>query len=125
MDLEQISRKAIGAAISVHRVLGPGLLESAYEICLAHELASLGLFVERQKPIPVIYRNVKLDCGYRADLIVEQQLIVEVKAVEALARIHEAQLISYLRLTNTRMGLLLNFHSVRLKDGLRRLVNNY
>ena len=115
----------IGAAIAVHRDLGPGLLESAYEACLAFELADRGLNVERQKPLPVIYREVELDCGYRVDLLVEGDVIVEVKAVGDLAPIHEAQLLSYLRLSGCKVGLLINFNVRVLTDGVRRLVNGF
>ena len=107
--LNQITDRIIGAAIQVHRTLGPGLLESAYETCLAFELAERGLKVERQKPLPVIYRKVNLDCGYRLDLLVEDVVIVELKTVDCLAPIHEAQLLSYLKLSGCKVGLLINF----------------
>ena len=123
--LDQITRRIIGAAIEVHRHVGPGLLESAYEACLAFELRQLGFKVEQQKPLPVVYKEVKLDCGYRLDLVVEDSVVVEIKAVEALAAIHEAQLLSYLRLTNLNVGLLINFHSRLLKDGVKRIVNEF
>lgn len=123
--LDQITRRIIGAAIEVHKVLGPGLLESAYEVCVAYELRQLGIKVEQQKPLPVIYKDVKLDCGYRLDLVIEDSVIVEVKAIEQLASIHDAQLISYLRLADKRVGLLINFHVQLLKNGVRRIVNNF
>ena len=123
--LDQISRRIIGAAIEVHRHLGPGLLESAYQSCLVFELKQLGFRVEEQKPLPVIYKEVKLDCGYRLDLVVEDEIIVEVKAIEKLLPIHEAQLLSYLRLSNKKVGLLMNFHVPVLKDGLKRIVNEF
>ena len=123
--LDQISRRIIGAAIEVHRHLGPGLLESAYESCLVFELKHLGLRVEEQKPLPVVYKDVRLDCGYRLDLVVEDEIIVEIKAVEKLLPIHEAQLLSYLRLARKRVGLLLNFHVPVLKNGLKRIVNEF
>lgn len=123
--LDKITREIIGAAISVHRVLGPGLLESAYEACLAFELRERGPEVVEQKPLPVIYRAVRLDCGYRLDLLVEPRVIVEVKAVESLLPIHQAQLLSYLRLTGLRTGLLLNFNVQVLKQGIRRVVNEF
>ena len=123
--LDQISRRIIGAAIEVHRHLGPGLLESAYQSCLAFELRQRGLRIEAQKALPVTYREVKLDCGYRLDLVVEDEIIVEVKAVENLLPIHEAQLLSYLRLANKKVGLLLNFHVSVLKSGLKRIVNEF
>jgi GxxExxY protein len=123
--LDQISRRIIGAAIEVHRHLGPGLLESAYELCLVFELRQRGLRVDEQKPLPVTYKDVKLDCGYRLDLLVEDEVIVEVKAIEKLLPIHDAQLISYLRLAHKKVGLLLNFHVSVLKDGLKRIVNEF
>jgi len=122
-ELDLITRRIIDAAIEVHRRLGPGLLESAYQACLAFELQQLGLKVEEQKPLPVVYKEVKLDCGYRLDLVVEDSVIVEIKAIEELAPIHEAQLLSYLRLSGMHVGLLLNFHKRVLKDGIKRLVN--
>lgn len=123
--LDQISHRIIGAAIEVHRHLGPGLLESAYETCLVFELKRLGLNVEEQKPLPVVYKDVKLDCGYRLDLVVEGEIIVEIKAVEQLLPIHEAQLLSYLRLSHRTVGLLMNFHVPVLKNGLKRIVNEF
>ena len=123
--LNHITDKVIGAAIEVHRALGPGLLESAYEACLAFELAQRGLKVEPQKPLPVVYKEVHLDCGYRLDLLVANAVIVEIKAVESLAPIHQAQLLSYLRLSGCKVGLLINFSVKVLKDGLRRLVNDF
>ncbi len=123
--LDEISRRIIGAAIEVHRHLGPGLLESAYQSCLAFELKQLGLKLEEQKPLPIVYKDVKLDCGYRLDLIVEDEIIVEIKAIEQLLPIHEAQLLSYLRLAKKRVGLLINFHVPVLKNGLKRIVNEF
>lgn len=123
--LRQITEKIIGSAIKVHRALGPGLLESAYEVCTAYELAQDGLRVEQQKPLPLIYREVKLDCGYRLDLCVEKEVIVEIKSVENLLPIHEAQLLSYLKLSGCKVGLLINFNVKILKDGIRRVVNNF
>jgi GxxExxY protein len=123
--LNWITESIIGAAIEVHRDLGPGLLESAYETCLAFELVERGLKVEQQKPLPVVYREVKLDCGYRLDLLVEEAVIVEVKAVDRLAPIHQAQLLSYLRLSGCKVGLLINFNVKVLKDGIRRVVNDF
>ena len=121
----QLTREIIGAAIKVHRKLGPGLLESAYEACMAHELQKLGMRVERQKPVPLFYEDVKLDCGFRADLIVDRIVAVELKCKEALHPVDEAQLLSHLRLLNVPLGLLINFHVMVLKDGIRRLANNY
>jgi GxxExxY protein len=123
--LNRITETIIGAAIEVHRALGPGLLESAYEACLCFELVRRGLTVEQQKPLPVVYQDVKLDCGYRLDLLVEDAVIVEVKAVDRLAPIHQAQLLSYLKLPGCEVGLLINFNVKVLKDGLRRVVNNF
>lgn len=122
--LDGITEQIIGGAIAVHKALGPGLLESAYEACLVYELRQRGLKVERQKELPIIYGEVKLDCGYRLDLFVEGLVIVELKAVERLALIHEAQLLSYLKLADCRLGLLINFNVILLKRGIRRLANN-
>ena len=122
--LNQISGEIVRAAIAVHRALGPGLLESAYETCLAYELVKRELKVERQKPLPIRYNDVRLDCGYRLDLVVNDSVIVELKAVQSLEPIHEAQLLSYLKLADMRLGLLINFHVRRLRDGVRRIVNN-
>ena len=124
-NLDRITDSIIGAAIEVHRALGPGLLESAYEACLAFELAQHGLVVEQQKPLPVVYREVKLDCGYRLDLLVEGRVIVEIKAVNRLAPIHQAQLLSYLKLSGCKVGLLINFNVEVVKDGIRRVVNDF
>jgi GxxExxY protein len=121
--LNGITEAIIGAAIQVHRVLGPGLLESAYEACLAFELKKRGLRIEQQKPLPPVYDQVKLDCGYRIDLLVEEAVVVEVKSVDALAPIHEAQVISYLKLSGCKVALLMNFNVLQLKDGLRRFIN--
>ncbi|MGB9872512.1 MAG: GxxExxY protein, partial [Anaerolineae bacterium] len=123
--LDRITEAIIGAAIEVHRALGPGLLESAYEACLAFELAQQGLKVEQQKPLPVIYKEVRLDCGYRLDLLVEGAVIVEIKAVDHLAPIHQAQLLSYLKLSGCKVGLLINFNVQVLKEGIKRVVNNF
>jgi len=125
MKDSDLTRRIIGAAITVHRELGPGLLEAVYEECLSFELGSIGLPFLRQKPIPVIYRGNKLDCGYRADLIVADRVIVEIKAIAAIAPVHEAVMLTYLRLSGCRIGLLINFHSAVLKDGVHRFVWNY
>jgi GxxExxY protein len=109
-------------AIEVHRVLGPGLLESAYEECLCYELAQSGLGFERQVPLPVIYKEVRLDCGYRMDIVVKRELVLELKTTEQLLPIHSAQLLTYLKLSGMRKGLILNFHAGALKDGIKRLV---
>jgi len=123
--LNQVTEQIIGAAIAVHRTLGPGLLESAYETCLVYELTQQGLKVEAQKPLPVVYREVKLDCGYRLDLLVEDTVVVEQKAVDRLAPIHTAQLMSYLKLSGCKVGLLINFHEALLKNGIVRKVNDF
>jgi GxxExxY protein len=120
-----ITGKIIGACISVHRNLEPGLLESAYEACVGYELSQLGFSFERQKPVPLIYHNVKLDCGFRADIVVEGQVVVEIKSKEALHPVDHAQLLSHMRLLNVRVGLLVNFHVMVLKDGITRLVNDH
>ncbi|HMS09486.1 MAG TPA: GxxExxY protein [Pyrinomonadaceae bacterium] len=122
---DQITEKIIGSAIAVHKALGPGLLESAYEECLCFELADAGLNFKRQVALPVVYKGVKLDCGYRMDVVVEESVIVEIKAVERIIPVHEAQLLSYLKLTGMKVGLLLNFHVPVLKSGIKRIVNNY
>jgi GxxExxY protein len=116
-----LSRRVIGACIRVHRELGPGLLESAYERCLAHELSKEGLAFEQQRAVPVQYRGVELECGYRLDFVVERELVVEIKAVDRLLPVHEAQVLTYLKLTKIRCGLLINFNAETLKQGLRRL----
>src|SRR5271168_3001399 len=125
MNCQYINSQIIGAAIEVHRRLGPGLLESAYEACLAHELSLLGLEVERQKAVPLVYGGVKLDCGFRADMVVARTVVVEIKCKEALHPVDQAQLLSHLRLLDLRVGLLINFHVVLLRDGIKRMVNNY
>jgi GxxExxY protein len=119
----QISGIILDAAIAVHTALGPGLLESAYQACLAYELTSRGLRVQTQVPLPIKYRGVCVDVAYRIDLIVEDLVVIEIKAVERLAPIHEAQLLSYLKLSGKRLGLLINFHVLRLKDGYKRIAN--
>lgn len=125
MPHTDITPRIIGAAIKVHRRLGPGLLESAYEACLAYELEKLGLRVHRQKAVPLVYEGVKLDCGFRADLVVDGQVVVEIKCKEAIHPVDQAQLLSYLRLLNLQVGLLINFHVVLLKDGIKRMANHY
>lgn len=124
-NLNEITEAVIGAAMAVHKELGPGLLESTYEACLAYELTERGLKVERQKGLPVIYREVRLDCGYRIDLLVEEQVVVELKTVETLEPIHKAQLLSYLKLSGCRVGLLINFNVKVLRNGIRRLVHEF
>jgi GxxExxY protein len=125
MNDQELTHAIIGAAIEVHRVLGPGLLESAYEECLVQELTLRGIPFQQQKPVPVVYKGMKLDCGYRVDLLVDGRVVVELKAVEALAPIHDAILLTYLRLSGCKIGLLINFHCAALKDGIRRLVLGY
>jgi GxxExxY protein len=121
--INKITDTIIGSAIDVHRELGPGLLETAYEACLAFELADRGLSIERQKALPIVYRDVRLDCGYRLDLLVENKVIVELKAVERFEPIHTAQLLSYLKLSGCKLGLLINFNVKVLKNGIRRIIN--
>ncbi|NIK73580.1 GxxExxY protein [Thermonema lapsum] len=122
MEINQITEKIIGCAIEVHRNLGPGLLESAYEECLYYELNELGLNVKRQLALPLIYKGVKLDAGYRIDLLVENKVIIEIKSVDAIAEIHKAQLMTYMKLANIKIGLLINFNVSRLKDGIIRWI---
>jgi GxxExxY protein len=117
-----LTNRIIGMAIDVHRHLGPGLLESAYEECLCHDLKEAGIAFQRQMPLPIVYKTVRLDCGYRMDFVVENELVIEIKAIERLMPIHEAQMLTYLRLSGCKIGLLMNFNSVVLKDGLRRFV---
>jgi len=119
----EISEKIIGCAIEVHKSLGPGLLESAYLECLFYELQKAGLQVEKQKPLPLVYKEVKLDVGYRIDLVVERKVIIELKSVEALNEIHIAQVLTYLKLSGCKLGLLMNFNVLRVVDGIKRLVN--
>lgn len=121
--LNEITEAIIGAAIEVHRTLGPGLLESAYVACLVYELMQRGFKALQQAPLPLVYKNVKLDCGYRLDLLVNDAVIIEVKSVESLEPIHEAQLLSYLRLADCKVGLLINFNVKLLKHGIKRFVN--
>lgn len=122
MGVNELTEQIIGAAIEVHRALGPGLLESTYEACLAHELAERKLYAERQRALPVTYKGVNVDSGYRIDLLVEREVIVELKAVSHIEPIHEAQLLSYLKLSGRHVGLLINFNVKRLSTGIRRLV---
>jgi GxxExxY protein len=124
--LNALTGQVIGAAIAVHKALGPGLLESAYQACLLFELAEAGLNIERQKPVPLIYRGVVVDCAYRMDIVVNQEIVIEVKAVEKLDRVHDAQLLSYLKLSGCKVGLLINFNVRWLVDsGIKRLVNDF
>ena len=123
MDINQLSSKIIGAAIEVHKHLGPGLLESSYEECLCKELTLRGLKFEQQKALPIIYKGEKLDCGYRLDIVIENQIIVELKACDRIESIHKAQLLTYLKLSSLKLGLLLNFNTEVMKDGIVRVVN--
>jgi GxxExxY protein len=125
MRARDLSPEIIGAAIKIHRRLGPGLWESAYEACLAHELKKIGLGVERQKAVPLVYDGIKLECGFRADIVVGGAVVVEMKSKDGLHPVDEAQLLSHLRLLDIHVGLLINFHVVSLRDGIRRIVNNY
>jgi GxxExxY protein len=123
MDENEISKIVFECALKVHKILGPGLLESAYEECLFYELKKVGLKIEKQKALPLIYEEVKLDVGYRIDIIIENKFIVEVKSVESLNDVHLAQLLTYLRLSNCKLGLLINFNVSLLKNGVKRVIN--
>jgi len=125
LQIDEITGKIIGAAMEVHKGLGPGLLESTYEECLTYEISKLNLKYQRQIDLPVLYKDVKLDCGYRLDLVVEDEVLVELKSVEKLLPIHEAQLITYLKMGGYRVGLLINFNVELLKHGIRRKKNGY
>lgn len=124
-SLSAISELVIGSAIRVHRELGPGLLESAYEACLLYEMSAAGLDVETQKPLPITYQGVHLDCGYRLDLVVENKIILELKSIEKLLPIHQAQILSYLKLSGHTLGFLLNFNVEIMKNGIRRIVHHH
>lgn len=124
MTENELSKVVFDSALKVHQALGPGLLESAYEECLFYELKKNGLDVQKQKALPLVYEEVKLDVGYRIDIIVENKLIIEVKSVEALNDVHFAQLLTYLKLTNCKLGLLINFNVSLIKNGIKRIVNN-
>lgn len=125
MNINDLTGLVIGATIEVHKALGPGLLESVYEECLCHELKLRNINFERQKSLPVQYKGVMLDCGYRLDIVVEKSVILELKACDQLEPIHKAQLLTYLKLSNMRVGLLLNFHVKVMKDGILRVVNEF
>ncbi len=124
MGINEITEHIISAAVEVHKILGPGLLESAYEECLCHELAQRSIRFCRQEPLPVFYKGLKLDCGYRLDLLVENAVVVEIKAISSVEPIHKAQLLTYLRLGTWKVGLLINFNVPILKQGIHRMVNN-
>lgn len=123
LDENELSKLVFDAGLKVHRTLGAGLLESAYQECLYYELNKLGLLVEKQKTLPLVYEEVKLDAGYRIDLLVEKKLVIEIKSVEALNDLHLAQILTYLKLSNCKLGLLINFNTVLFKNGVRRVVN--
>lgn len=120
METNIITEKIIGCAIEVHKALGPGLLESAYEECLSFEMHKAGLFIERQKAVPVIYKDIKLECGYRIDILVENTIVVELKTVDAFNPVHEAQILTYMKFSNKSTGLLINFNVTLLKNGIKR-----
>ena len=122
MEFDELSHRVIGCAIEVHRELGPGLLESTYEQCLAHELKCNGISFQLQHPQPVQYKDVRLDCGYRIDMLIEDELIIELKSVEQIKGIHQAQLLTYMKLAGIKTGLLMNFNVTKLKDGIKRYV---
>jgi len=122
MEINQITHEILDSAYKIHSKLGPGLLESAYQACLVYELRKKGLKVEVEKPLPLIYEEVKLECGYRIDLLVENQVVVELKTVEAFTDVHTAQVLTYLKLTGNKVGLLINFYTKSLKDGIKRLI---
>lgn len=123
MKLNKLTEQIIGAAIEVHKQLGPGLLESAYQNCLYYELTEQGLYVEKEKPMPIIYKTIEIDHGYRMDLVVEHKVVIETKTVESLTDVHFAQLLTYLKLGNYKLGLLMNFNVSLLKDGIKRIIN--
>jgi len=125
VNIDHVSGQVVDAAMGVHSTLGPGLLESAYQACLAHDLRKRNFHVVQQVPLPLIYDGVELDVAYRVDLLVQDLVIVEVKAITKIAPIHEAQLLSYLKLSDRRVGLLINFHELHLRDGIKRMVNKY
>ncbi|NLJ83246.1 MAG: GxxExxY protein [Bacteroidales bacterium] len=122
MEINKITEKIIGCAIDVHKQLGPGLLESAYEECLFYELKNIGLEVKKQLALPLVYKEIKLDAGYRIDLMVENKIIIEIKSVETIAEIHKAQLMTYMKLANIKVGLLMNFNVTKLKNGIVRWI---
>jgi GxxExxY protein len=123
MHENEITGKIINAGIEVHKALGPGLLESAYKECLYYQLTKNGLFVEKEKVLPLVYEEVKLDCGYRLDLLIENKIVVEIKSIDAINEIHLAQVLTYLKIGNYKLGLLLNFNVVLLKNGIKRIIN--
>lgn len=122
MNENELSKIVIGCAIEVHKILGPGLLESAYKECLAYKIIQNRLYVEKEKALPLVFEEVKLECGYRIDLLVEKKLIIEIKSVEAITNIHLAQVLTYLKLSHCKLGLLINFNVLLLKDGIKRII---
>jgi GxxExxY protein len=124
MQDNELTGMIIKQAIEVHNALGPGLLESAYKECLFYKIAQTGLIVEKEKPVPLVFERVKLECGYRIDLLVENKIVIEIKSVEALNEIHLAQTLTYLKLGNYKLGLLMNFNVLKLKDGIKRVINS-
>lgn len=123
MNENEISNKVIGIAIDIHNALGPGLLESAYKECLYYRLVKEGIFAEKEKPMPLVFEEVKLECGYRIDILVEKKLVIEIKSVEALNEVHFAQTLTYMKIGGYKLGLLINFNVSHLKDGIRRIAN--
>jgi len=123
MTENELSSRIIGLAIDVHKALGPGLLESAYQECLCYKLKEAGFFIEKEKPMPLIFEGVKLDCGYRIDILVEKKVLLELKSVDALNEVHLAQTLTYMKLGGYKLGLLINFNVLQLKDGIKRVVN--
>ena len=121
----KIANKIVGLTLEVHRALGPGLLESAYKECLAFKLQQSGLYIQKEKPIPLIFEEVKLDCGYRIDILVECKVVIEIKSVEGLNDVHLAQILTYMKLGNYKLGLLINFNVSLLKNGIKRVINGY
>ena len=122
MEFSELTKEIIGCAIEVHKLLGPGLLESAYEKCLEYELTRKGLYVERQKPIPIVYKKLRLDYGYRIDLLIENKVVIEIKSVDALHPVHEAQILTYMKFAEKKVGLLINYNVKLLKEGIKRYV---
>ncbi len=120
MEINQLTETIIGCAIEVHKRLGPGLLESAYEECLSYELISAGFTIERQLPVPIVYKDIKLECGYRIDILVQRTVVLELKSIEGFAPVHEAQILTYMKFSEKSIGLLINFNVTKLKDGIKR-----
>jgi GxxExxY protein len=123
MNENEISNQVLGIALKVHTALGPGLLESAYKSCLFYDINEMGLSVQREKPMPLMYKNVRMECGYRIDLLIENKFVIEIKSVEALTDVHFAQTLTYMKLGNYKLGFLINFNVLKLKDGIKRVIN--